>query len=290
MPLAFPLFALAVLLTLQGGAPAQTAPQPDRKTAERKASEAARLVAAGEIEKALAAAREAVAADPENPQGHYVLGLVHEAAGELDEAETEYKKMGIGAPEPLLQLSLARLYLRQGKISEAEVQARRAVEKNKWVPQPHLALGAVLMRKKDYPAAIAAFQEAVNADPRDATARLSLGDAYRHAGRVDDALSQYSQAEALAPNDPAPYVGRAQTWEQMGRPAEAIAAYEKSLQVRPTVGAQYSLARLYLDAGDPRVQNPQRALELATAADEATGHRNPAIMETLENAKKRVQK
>ena len=262
-----------------------TSAKAQKKEAHKKSVKAGRLIGRGEWKQALALAKEAVATDPSSAEAHYVLALAYEAAGNLEAAEAEYKKMGLLAPESLLEVSLARLYLRQGRLDEAGRQARRAVEKNRWVPQPHLALGAVAMRKKDYPAAVAAFSKAVEVAPRDWNARLSLADAYRHARHWDEALAQYAQALAFKPKHPEGLLGKAQTWEQMGRPAEAIAAYEKALEAAPNlVTAQHHLARLYLTVTDPILANPQRAVELATAAAEATGWKNPAILETLADA------
>ena len=183
--------------------------------------------------------------------------------------------MGLLAPDSLLEVSLARLYLRQGRLAEAEQQAHRAVKKNRWVPQTHLALGTVAMRKKNYPTAIAAFSKAVGVAPRDWNARLSLADAHRHAQDWDEALAQYAQALVLKPHHPEGLLGKAKTWEQMGRPAEAITGYEKALEAAPNLlMAQYNLARLYLTVTDPVLADPQRAVELATAAAEATGWKN----------------
>ncbi len=287
MALPFPISALlALLLACQAPSPAPQASKPEniKREAQKKAVEAERLVGRGEWKQAQALAKEAVAADPQSAEAHYVLGLSYEAGGELEAAESEYKKMGLLAPESLLEVSLARLYLRQGRLAEAEQQARRSVEKNRWVPQTHLSLGAVAMRKRDYPAAIAAFSNAVEAEPRDWNARLSLADAYRQAGRWDEALTQYAQAQALDPENPAALLGRAQTWEQMGRAAEAIEAYEKALEVAPSVAARLRLARLYLAVSDPVLQKPRRAVELAAAAAEATGWKNAAVLETLAEA------
>ena len=268
-----------------------TAPPLDSVQAHKKAVEAGRLIGQGEWQQALVLAKEAVEADPTSAEAHYALALAYEAAGDLEAAEAEYKKMGLLAPDSLLEVSLARLYLRQGRLAEAEQQAHRAVEKNRWVPQPHLALGAVAMRKKDYPTAIAAFSKAVEVAPRDWNARLSLADAHRHAQGWDEALVQYAQALVLKPNHPEGLLGKAQTWEQMGRPAEAIAAYEKTLEAAPNLlMAQYNLARLYLTVTDPLLANPQGAVELATAAAEATGWKNAAILKTLADAFARAGK
>ena len=280
-PLLAPLLSLLLL----------QAPALDSVQAHKKAVEAARLIGRGEWQQALVLAKKAVEADPTSAEAHYALALAYEAAGDLETAEAAYKKMGLLAPDSLLELSLARLYLRQGRVTEAEQQARRAVEKNRWVPQPHLALGAVAMRKKDYPAAMAAFSKAVEVAPRDWNARLSLADAHRHAQDWDEALAQYAQALVLKPNHPEGLLGKAQTWEQMGRPTEAIAAYEKTLKADPhLVTAQHNLASLYLAVTDPALANPQRAVELATEAAEATGWKNTAVLKTLADAFDRVGK
>jgi tetratricopeptide (TPR) repeat protein len=268
----------------QAGAPAQ----PDesaRKEARRKAAEAAKLLERGDWKQARQLAREAVEADPTSPQTHYVLGMSYEAAGELEAAEAEYKKMGPFAPEPLLELSLARLYLRQGRLEEAEQQSRRAVEKNRWVPQPFLSLGTVAMRKKDYSAAIDAFSKAVDVAPGDWNARLSLADAYRNADHWDEALTEYSEALARKPDLIEALLGKAQTWERMGRAAEAIAGYERTLEAAPGLAAaQFRLARLYATAADPALRKPHRALELAKAAAETTEWKNREVLEALARA------
>lgn len=263
--------------------------EAQKKEAHRKAIEVGRLIESGDLKQAMELARQAVAADPENAETHYALGLCLEAEGNLDEAVAEYKKMGVYAPEPLLELSLARVYLRQGKLDEAEQQARRAVQRNPWVPQPHLSLGAVAMRKRDYKTAIESFSAAIEADPRDWNARISLGDAYRASGRFDEALTQYSQALALKPDHPEALMGRAETWAQLGKWADAVAGFEKVLQVAPDMTiAQYRLARLYNTVPDPALQKPQRAIELATKAAEAAGWKNPGVLETLAIAYERA--
>ncbi len=283
-----PLLSLALLQ--QPGAPATgaapaPAPGAEKKEAHKKSVEAGLLLGHGELKRALELAQEAVAADPESAEAHYVLGMALEAAGDLEAAESEYKKMGLQAPESLLEVSLARLYLRQGRLAEAEQQARRAVEKNRWVPQVHLTLGAVAMRKKNYAAAITAFTNAVDLNPRDWNARVSLADACRQARRWDDALTHYGQALARKPDLPEALLGKALTWEQMGRQAEAIAAYEKALETVPDLlAAQINLARLYLSVQDQALAKPARALELAKAAAEATEWKNAAVLETLADA------
>ena len=102
-------FLFCALLALQ--APSSPV-ESSKKEAQKKAVEAGRLIGRGEWKQARALAKEAVAADPSSAHAHYVLGLAYEAGGELEAAEAEYKKMGLLAPEPVLEVSLARLYLR----------------------------------------------------------------------------------------------------------------------------------------------------------------------------------
>ena len=256
-----------------------------RNLARAKATEAARLLEQGDWQRALAAAREAVEADGTSAQAHYVLAMSYEAGGDLRAAEQQYKLMGPFAPEPLLELSLARLYLREGRLAEAEENARAAVEKNRWIPQPYLTLGAVSMRRRNYAGAIDAFRKAVEKDPRGWNSRISLGDAYRGAGQWDEALAEYTQALAMKPEHPEALLGRALTWEQMGREREAIGAYGNALAAVPNLlAARHNLAKLLLNARDTSLRDPKRALELAVAAAEATGHQNAEILETLSEA------
>lgn len=93
-----------------------------------------------------------------------------------------------------------------------------------------LERGWSAFRRKDFAAAIAAFQQAVRKEPDNAFAYKSLGMAYSVIGRFDQAVGPFSRACALNPREEYAcyYLGRA--LYQQDRYREAIQAFHRALK------------------------------------------------------------
>jgi tetratricopeptide (TPR) repeat protein len=79
--------------------------------------------------------------------------------------------------------------------------------------------------EKEWPAAVAAYGQAVQQFPDDAEAHIYLGSALLEVGRLDDALKVYTRAHQLTPNDPIPLEKSADILEKVGRLKEAAQQY-----------------------------------------------------------------
>lgn len=95
---------------------------------------------------------------------------------------------------------------------------------------PDFITGRLAMDRKDWPAAVAAFNKAAARDPSDADVQNYLGYSNRKIGRMDDAFKHYDRALKLNPKHLGAheYVGEA--YLMVGKPDKArehLAALQK---------------------------------------------------------------
>jgi adenylate cyclase len=87
-------------------------------------------------------------------------------------------------------------------LDEAERWARRAVELNDQEPVSHMALGNVLLWRRDHDGALAEFHRMIALDPNFAQGHGATGLALMYAGRAADALEPFAMAMRLDPHFP----------------------------------------------------------------------------------------
>jgi tetratricopeptide (TPR) repeat protein len=108
--------------------------------------------------------------------------------------------------------------------------------------------------------AIAADKKAIEISPKNADARVALGDLYLRRGQRSEALAEYSNVLSAFPDRATPYYRSADARLQMGDFAEAAAAAAKALQLDPKERkARYVLGMALMRLG--RTQEGQKELE-----------------------------
>jgi len=85
-------------------------------------------------------------------------------------------------------------------LDEAETWARRAVELNDQEPVSHMALGAVLLWRRDHEGALAEGRRMIELDPNFAQGHAATGLTLTYAGRAADALERIAMAMRLDPH------------------------------------------------------------------------------------------
>jgi adenylate cyclase len=88
-------------------------------------------------------------------------------------------------------------------LDEAERWARRAVELNDQEPVSHMALGNVLLWRRDHGGALAEFRHMIALDPNFAQGHAATGLALMYAGQATEALEAIAVAMRLDPYYPA---------------------------------------------------------------------------------------
>jgi adenylate cyclase len=171
-------------------------------------------------------------------------------------------------------------------LNEAERWARRAVELDDLEPLSHLALGSILLYRRDHAAALAEFHHMIDVDPNFAGGHSAMGLALMYTGRAAEALEPIALSMRLDPYFPSivlhflaqanfslgNYEAAAQSLVQriartpatdasrmllaacyghLGRAEEARAAWAELLKVNPEFSLmQRERVLPYKDAGD----------------------------------------
>ena len=152
---------------------------------------------------ALQAYRKAAELTPKDPEPHLSAGLLHERQKEYSDAEAEYKQvLALDARSTEAAIGLTNIYMKSGRLGEAEPLLRRLAAERPADAGIHLQLGRVLaaVGKKDD--AIAEIQTALKLAPTDADAQRDLADLYASAGKNDLAESVYRALVTARPQDP----------------------------------------------------------------------------------------
>jgi protein O-mannosyl-transferase len=209
------------------------------------------LVAAGRLDTAILNYQQALRDDPGSVRLHAQLGKALAARGWPDQALTHYAQA---------------LRLDDG----TEEAGLRAL-----IGQAELELG--------HPAAAAvAFERALSLDPGLASVQRQLAAARLRAGDAAGAVRAARAALAASPDSPDLQLALADTLAGAGRPAEAVGHYREALRLRPAwVAASNNLAWLLATSPEGGVRDPGEALRLAEEAADATGRRDPSVLDTL---------
>jgi tetratricopeptide (TPR) repeat protein len=194
--------------------------------------------------------RRAVELDSNYVRSRYNLGLVLARDGRIDEAVRQFRRALDLQPmnsEVLINLGLA--VQRQGGLDEAETLYRRA---------------------------------ALNMGDNQAWALRQLGVVVALQGRVEEGLGLMRQATALAPDGPDSHVLFASALLAFpGHDAEAAEHLRLALRRAPvSVEALNGLAWLLATSPDPAVRQAGEAMQLAERAVQASGGRDPGVLDT----------
>jgi tetratricopeptide (TPR) repeat protein len=114
-------------------------------------------------------------------------------------------------------LQLAVLLVEQGKLVEAEREARRALADPAAVPVAYAVLGGVRLKQEQYAASIAFLEKALRLEPRLLGARLNLAQAFALSGKSAAAAASYRRVLELDANNAPARVALAASEAAQGR-------------------------------------------------------------------------
>jgi Tfp pilus assembly protein PilF len=153
-------------------------------------------------EDALQAYRKASELTPKDPEPHLSAGLLHERQKEFSDAEAEYKQvLALDAHSTEAVIGLTNIYMKAGRVGDAEPLLRRLAAERPDDAGIHLQLGRVLAAQDKKDDAIAEIQTALKIAPTDSDAQRDLADLYSGAGKNDLAESAYRALVAAQPKD-----------------------------------------------------------------------------------------
>lgn len=174
------------------------------------------------------------------------LGLVLHRQGRLVEAILRYRQaLDFHADYPEAYFALGIAFQTQGNFQEAETNFRVAAKFKPADVEIHFALGSVLQQAGETEAAKFAYERALAIDPEH-------GKTYRNLGLLEKELGHLPQAEAylrnallMAPNFLEACLDLAEVRRDQGHFAEAIQLLKRAILIKPDCAeAYFELARI----------------------------------------------
>jgi tetratricopeptide (TPR) repeat protein len=159
-------------------------------------------VSSGNTGAAIAKWQEWTAAHTNDAQAYTILASLREAQGDRDRAMDNYKKaLSIQPDQPIAANNLAYLMVQSGQnldvaLSLAQI-ARRALPN---APSTADTLAWIYYQKGNYASGRDLLEDAVKADPNNASIHYHLGMIYAKLSNNTDAKIELKKASALAPN------------------------------------------------------------------------------------------
>ncbi|MBI4892713.1 MAG: protein kinase [Acidobacteria bacterium] len=273
----------------------------------------ARFDVAGNLDRAIADFRQAVAADPNYALAHAALGEalwrrsrtsgdVASAARAVEHAELAVR---LNPALPTLRTSLAAIYTMGGRPDDAISELKEALKSAPDSAEAHRELARVYQSQGRFPEAEASFRRAIEARPTDWYGYLLLGLLYQEMLEFDKAIAAFRHARELTPDNELIYRNLGVAYLNKGDYAQALAELQQSLKLKPnagtyaTLGATYFRLHRYPDA----VAALDTALDLDSSRyyfwgnlgiyckwDPGSGGRSrPALEKAVDLARKRLE-
>ena len=146
------------------------------------------------------AADRAVQINPYSPFALLTRGRVLLAQSRLDDARNAFQQAQALAPDlPLVYTELGQVYLRLGLLPKAEAAFRQALTRQVVSPEAHAGLGVCLQLQGHAAEAIAEQQQALKLDPDNVGARVNLAAVYTEQGQLAAAEATLRLAGAERP-------------------------------------------------------------------------------------------
>lgn len=193
---------------------------------KRGSTDAEAEFAAGEILQELAALRaeQLQRVAPDSAEAHELLGKSLEAQGKLEEAFIQYRQALQKAPaRPGLNFLTGNVEWKLRKFEDAQHDFREELKINPHHAMANLRMGQILLdARRDTPAeAIPYLQEAVAGAPASLEAHREFGKALRLAHQYPEAEKELRIVALRAPNDPTVHAQLAALYKEMGEQEKA---------------------------------------------------------------------
>ena len=234
---------------------------------------------AGELDHAEHAYLASLAAQPDDANTRYMLGVLYLQRQDVERAiECFDASLGLqpGHADCLNDRGIAALS--RGDNEEAANFFRRAIESAPHDALAHCNLGRTLRRLSNPEDALASFQRALALDHHAFEAALGSADMLEMLSRPHEAVTAYEYAARYAPDDMRVLLGLGLTLNAVRRHTDAVACFERALQQEPeNVRALFGIA-FAIDAQlnfEEAVVRYRRALDVLP--DSATLHNNIAF-------------
>jgi tetratricopeptide (TPR) repeat protein len=220
---------------------------------------------AGNLQEAETSYRRILEVDPGNVAAWHLLGRIAQHFGRLDVAEQYIRQAVRLRPDyPEGYLDLGMVFVALGNSDEAVACYRRALELRPAFAPAHYNLGTALRDQRKSKEAIACFVRAIELDPGFAQSHYNLGLAFQDEKRFDEASACYCRAIELQPDHADAHYNLGLVHQTCGRLQEAADCYARALAAEPN----HTLALNNLAIASIACGRPNDAVALSRRATE----------------------
>ena len=197
-------------------------------------------------------AKEILAKDANNIEGHILMGSVLFAQNQKDKAFEELNHaIQIDPNRVESYLSMAKFYIASRDSQKAEELFKRAISVNGNSSVAHTEYGKFLTQSGRNTEAEAELRKAVDVGPNDRNARFMLASYYLVTRQLDKAEEAYKGVAALEPDKPESQAVLADFYSAVGRMDDSVRIYQEILSKSPDyLQGRYRLAEILLTKGD----------------------------------------
>jgi len=200
----------------------------------------AHLLEAHKPDEALEAYQKAAALTPKDPEPHLAAGLLQERRKNFPAAEAEYKQvLTLDPPSTEAVIGLTNIYMKSGRVAEAEPLLRQLAVQRPNDAGLHLQLGRVLASQGKKDDAIAELQAALKLSPGDSEAQRDLADLLFQAGKLPEAEKAYRDLLVSHPNDAELHQSLGEALLKQKKFPEAQEEFLTTIKLKPDLGAAY---------------------------------------------------
>jgi len=202
---------------------------------------------------------------PNNPWGHYMLGLSSWKSGDLERAESAFVRANEIDPKHVKTLlNLTRVQLDQGRPKDALVRVNAALALDSSSGETYRLLGRVRSALNQPNEAVAAYRLALSHDPKDVWSMNNLGLILIQQGSFEESLGPLALAVQLDSSVATFQNNLGIALEHTGRFTLATQAFKSAV----AADEGYTKAKLSLGRVEGRKEDPTvTAVELTTLAE-----------------------
>ena len=241
------------------------------------------LLQKGQVDGAIANYQRALAILPDSVIAHYNLANALLQSGAADEAIAHYQEaLKIQPDSAPAHNNLGSALLCAGRVDEAILQCQMALTIQPDDASTHDNLANALRQAGRVDEAVVHYERALAIQPGYAKAHNNLANVLVEKGRMDEAIKHYQMALATQPDYADAHNNLGIALFSRGQVSEAVAQWRAALRANPRhLLAQKNLAWVLATRPTGAVRNGAEAVALASQADQLSGGKDPAVLQTL---------
>ncbi|MDE1181188.1 tetratricopeptide repeat protein [Paraburkholderia sp.] len=188
----------------------------------------------GDLDRADALYRDALAHNPSNADALHYYGVLHHQRGNARyAAHLMDDALAIFADDPACWSNRGLVAAALGQPDAAHAYYLRALRLQPAFADAHNNLGVLLQSQRLYDDAAHHYQSALDIDPSHIDAHLNLGTTLAKLERHDEALACYANALSLDPRSASAYFNAGNCFDDIGDADAAIVHFRRAIAIQP---------------------------------------------------------